>query len=50
MKYIVGRYDTWQPRSGNSGFGRYSRMRGIMVRHLHLAHRSALEETAKGEA
>lgn len=36
-----------KPRSSKSGLGRYNRMRGQMVKHLHAEHRDELEATAK---
>lgn len=37
-----------KPRSSKSGRGRYNRMRGMMVRHLHAEHRDQL--TVEGAA
>lgn len=33
---------TRQPKTSSSGLGRYNRMRGAMVKHLHEAHRDEL--------
>lgn len=38
---------TGKPRSSKSGLGKYNRMRGRMVAHLHEHHRDELEATAK---
>lgn len=41
--FCVSKIGTQQPRSSKSGRGRYNRMRGIMVAHLHECHRDRLE-------
>jgi len=41
---VLKRY-TGKPKSSKSGLGRYNRMRGQMVKHLHEKHREALTET-----
>lgn len=41
--FQIRRCEVAQPRSSKSGLGRYNRMRGIMVRHLHSEHRDELE-------
>lgn len=43
---------TGKPRSSKSGLGRYNRMRGEMVKHLHEQHREQLAAEPKvvGEA
>lgn len=33
-----------QPRGSTSGLGRYNRMRGAMVKHLHAEHRDKLSD------
>jgi hypothetical protein len=40
--FSVHRSTTPKPRGSRSGLGRYNRMRGKMVRHLHEAHRQQL--------
>lgn len=46
---VLKRY-TGKPRSSKSGLGRYNRMRGQMVRHLHEEHREALAGVLGQEA
>lgn len=41
-KFTVLKRQTAKPRSSKSGLGRYNRMRGIMVKHLHEKHRERL--------
>lgn len=41
--FCVSKIGTQQPRSSKSGRGKYNRMRGIMVAHLHKYHRDRLE-------
>lgn len=40
--FQVTRSQVGKPRSSRSGLGRYNRMRGRMVRHLHAEHREEL--------
>ena len=42
-EFFVWRHSVSQPRTSKSGLGRYNRMRGRMVKHLHGSHRSRLE-------
>lgn len=42
--FVVPRWSTPKPRSSKSGLGRYNRMRGRMVAHLHEHHRNTMEE------
>lgn len=42
--FYVSKLDTQQSRSSKSGLGRYNRMRGRMVAHLHAEHRDQLME------
>ena len=36
-----------KPRTSRSGLGRYNRMRGIIVKHLHEKHRELLSEATE---
>lgn len=47
--YTVSKRTTPKPKNSKSGLGRYNRMRGEMVRHLHAQHRAELE-AANAEA
>lgn len=42
--FYVSKQRTPKPRSSTSGLGRYNRIRGKMVRHLHECHRNELEK------
>jgi hypothetical protein len=44
--FMVTRNWTPKPRSSRSGLGRYNRMRGKMVKHLHAEHREQLAATS----
>lgn len=46
--YQVLKRNTARPQSSTSGLGRYNRMRGLMVAHLHREHRASLEKTQEG--
>lgn len=41
--FYVSARRTPKPRTSKSGLGRYNRMRGRMVAHLHEFHRDELE-------
>lgn len=43
-QFSVSKTATPMPRDSSSGLGRYNRMRGQMVRHLHQCHRDQLEQ------
>lgn len=43
-QFSVSKTATPKPRGTSSGLGRYNRMRGKMVRHLHQYHRNELEQ------
>ena len=46
-KFTVKARRTSKPKSSKSGLGRYNRMRGRMVKHLHKEHRGELEKYAE---
>lgn len=41
--FTISKRRTPKPRTSKSGLGRYNRMRGQIVAHLHEAHRTELE-------
>jgi hypothetical protein len=43
--FRVLKRSTPKPAGSKSGLGRYNRMRGIMVAHLHSRHRRELEKS-----
>lgn len=46
----VYRQQVGQPRTSKSGLGRYNRMRGIIVKHIHEAHRAEVMAMMEGPA
>ena len=45
--FVISKMRTPKPRSSKSGLGRYNRMRGQMVAHLHDHHRDELEKDGR---
>ena len=44
--FEVSKRSTAMPKSSTSGLGRYNRMRGYIVAHLHERHLSKLKEAS----